>query len=76
MSLWSWLFGDASETSRTDSIESMEINPATGLPMIGSGMGGLDVGGSPFGMDLHQSDTDWSAGAGDISGGTSTDWSS
>ena len=29
-----------------------EINPATGLPMI-DGIGGVDVGGSPFGTDLH-----------------------
>ncbi|WP_345797597.1 peptidase [Castellaniella sp. MT123] len=25
-----------------------EINPATGLPMVG-GIGGIDVGGSPWG---------------------------
>lgn len=31
------------------------INPSTGLPMIDSGMGGVDVGGSPFGMDVHSS---------------------
>ena len=27
-----------------------EINPATGLPMI-DGIGSVDVGGNPFGMD-------------------------
>lgn len=31
------------------------FNPATGLPMIDNGMGGVDVGGSPFGMDLDSS---------------------
>lgn len=29
------------------------INPATGLPMNGDGMGGVDVGGSPYGVDVH-----------------------
>ena len=29
------------------------INPSTGLPMSGGGMGGVDVGGSLFGMDVH-----------------------
>lgn len=33
------------------------INPTTGLPMIDS-CGGVDAGGSPFGMDIHQED--WS----------------
>ena len=32
------------------------INPATGLPMVG-GCGGVDVGGNPFGTDLHRQDT-------------------
>lgn len=31
-----------------------QINPATGLPMTGSGTGGVDVGGNPFGTDLHR----------------------
>lgn len=29
------------------------INPATGLPMVGDGIGGFDVGGSPYGFDAH-----------------------
>lgn len=29
-----------------------DINPATGLPMIG-GIGGIDAGGSPYGFDSH-----------------------
>ena len=39
------------------------INPSTGLPMIDSGIGGLDVGGSPFGMDVHSSVSDTFAGS-------------
>lgn len=38
----------------TDSAFANMVNPATGLPMIDD-MGGVDVGGSPFGMDLHES---------------------
>ena len=37
------------------------VNPATSLPMVDSGidgMGGIDVGGSPFGMDIHSSMND------------------
>lgn len=33
---------------------SFEINPATGLSMI-DGISGIDVGGSPYGIDLHAS---------------------
>jgi hypothetical protein len=32
-----------------------DINPATGLPMIEDA--GIDVGGSPYGVDTH--DTGW-----------------
>jgi hypothetical protein len=47
MGVWSWLFGgDAAPAT-------MDINPATGLPMLGD-CGGVDVGGNPFGMDVHQ----------------------
>lgn len=34
------------------------INPASGLPMFGSTIGGLDVAGNPFGMD----DSTWLGG--------------
>lgn len=30
-----------------------DINPATGLPMVGGGIGGVDAGGSPYGIDVH-----------------------
>jgi hypothetical protein len=33
-------------------------NPSTGLPMVENGIGGIDVGGSPFGMDVHSSMSD------------------
>lgn len=29
------------------------VNPATGLPMLDGSFGGVDVGGSPFGVDIH-----------------------
>jgi len=35
-------------------LETTEINPATGLPMIG-GIGAVDVAGNPFGSDLRDS---------------------
>jgi len=36
----------------------MEFNPATGLPMLDDA--GIDVGGSPFGIDIH-ADTEWTS---------------
>lgn len=40
--------------------DSMEINPATGLPMMG-GIGGIDVAGNPYGFDNDDMyhDDDW-----------------
>ncbi len=35
------------------------INPATGLPMTGDGYGGVDVGGSPYGTDIHARHNPW-----------------
>lgn len=40
------------------------INPATGLPMTDGSIGGVDVGGSPWGSDIHSDHNPWS----------STDW--
>lgn len=34
----------------------IQINPATGLPMVGEGTGGVDVQGNPFGADLRRQD--------------------
>jgi hypothetical protein len=42
----------AMDTSDAMSMDSLSVNPATGLPMIG-GEGGVDVEGNPFGTDLH-----------------------
>jgi|SRR5690554_2281563 len=32
--------------------DDFSINPASGLPMLDGGIGGLDVGGNPYGFDL------------------------
>ncbi|BCF95690.1 hypothetical protein PPGU19_002590 [Paraburkholderia sp. PGU19] len=37
------------------------INPATGLPMTSDDYGGFDVGGSPYGTDVHSQHHPWSA---------------
>lgn len=29
------------------------VNPATGLPMVDNRIGSIDVGGSPYGQDIH-----------------------
>lgn len=41
------------------------INPSTGLPMLDGGMGGVDAGGSPFGVDLHSQMSDSFTGSTD-----------
>lgn len=56
MTNWNWLFGGETSPGPCDMHAGAlapisEINPATGLPMVG-GYGGFDVGGSPFGVDL------------------------
>ena len=58
MTIWNWLFGgDSMPGTDPGPVSSMEINPATGLPMI-DGCGGFDVGGSPFGMDVNSHTAD------------------
>lgn len=37
------------------------INPATGLPMTDDSYGGVDVGGSPWGTDIHAHHNPWSS---------------
>lgn len=37
------------------------INPATGLPMSDGSAYGVDIGGSPFGVDVHVRHHPWSA---------------
>ena len=65
MAWFDWLTGLFTGPNIPDApppIEPVEINPATGLPMTG-GIGGVDVGGNPYGTDLHRSHDDhvWSA---------------
>lgn len=43
--------------------EADEINPASGLPMIG-GIGGLDVAGDPYGFSDSSTGCDWGTGSG------------
>lgn len=54
---------DTELTSLTDwnddsYLNSHHINPATGLPMIDTGIGGFDVAGNPYGLDWSSDDMD------------------
>lgn len=54
MSIFDLLLDFVSSPSSLGSNEMhTDINPATGLPMVG-GIGGLDVMGNPYGTDLHR----------------------
>ncbi|MFZ2974631.1 MAG: hypothetical protein WA049_18525 [Ferribacterium limneticum] len=61
MSFWNNLFSWNHESGLGDSLstdepmKTIEINPATGLPMIGDDCGGIDVAGNPYGIDLDSS---------------------
>lgn len=60
MSIWRRLFGYSSTMGEhVTTVTGPVVNPATGLPMIDNTMGGVDVGGSPFGQDIHQSQYDF-----------------
>lgn len=54
MNIWTWLCDCFSSTSPHEHSAPV-INPSTGLPMIDNSIGGIDVGGSLFGQDIHQS---------------------
>jgi len=59
MRLFQWmadLFAGSSAPPRASSDEGVSINPATGLPRTGAGLGGIDVGGNPFGQNLDPLD--------------------
>lgn len=59
MRLFQWLtdlFAGSSDPPRASSDEGVSINPATGLPMTWPGLGGVDVGGNPFGQNLDRWD--------------------
>lgn len=49
MSLFSWLYDSLSNRLGNGSTTAAEINPASGLPMVG----GVDIRGNPFGTNLH-----------------------
>lgn len=46
------------------------INPATGLPMTNESIGGVDVGGNPYGLGHYQnpwsSSMPWGSSFGDV----------
>lgn len=50
----------------TTEVHFTYINPATGLPMAGDGCSGIDVGGSPFGLDIHQNSYMHNSTGGDL----------
>ena len=59
MRFWNWLTDfllGPIEPAEPHRDEGISINPATGLPMTTPGIGGVDVGGNPFGHDLHRWD--------------------
>lgn len=53
-----FLGGDDNVAPGTADVPLTTINPSTGLPMMDGTMGGVDIGGSPFGMDVHSSLSD------------------
>lgn len=63
MNLWTWLCDFISSTANHEQSAPV-INPSTGLPMINNSIGGIDVGGSPFGQDINHSNSsvDWGSG--------------
>jgi len=56
-SVFDFLDFSGSSTSSPSATGAPVVNPATGLPMLGDSMGGVDVGGSPYGTDTHHSST-------------------
>lgn len=58
------LFDSTSIAPDMADISATLINPATGLPMLGDSIGGVDAGGSPFGQDTHASPPDFGYGIG------------
>ena len=59
MKFWNWLTDfllGPIEHAQPYRDGGISINPATGLLMTTPGIGGVDVGGNPFGQDLHRWD--------------------
>ncbi len=77
MTFWKWMLGSlndaAAEPSAPTIVEDTgsTVNPATGLPMLSGGMSGVDIGGSPFGTDMHSIES-WDSNSKDGSWGGST----
>lgn len=75
MWMWTRLFGWSNKPTIPD------INPATGLPMVGDVVGGLDVAGNPYGVDVSAYAIDSACDAGshfevgsEPGGGLGNDW--
>ena len=69
----SFFEGSSSQSSASSAIDGMSVvNPATGLPMLDNSMGGVDLGGSPFGSDIHHDSFD--SGTGLLGGGMGNPW--
>jgi len=66
----SWTSSDDNSVRR-DIPPPPVVNPSTGLPMVGDGFGGVDVGGSPYGTDIHHHEP-WSPPS--SGGGFDNDW--
>jgi len=65
--MWNYfcsMFTDIGTTTDMADMTMTVINPATGLPMLGDSIGGVDAGGSPFGMDIHAAPPDFGSGIG------------
>lgn len=59
LNFFKFLFGDDDNAAPgAADVPLTTINPSTGLPMLDGGISGVDVGGSPFGMDVHSSMSD------------------
>lgn len=57
MGIFNWIGGlFFSSASIGFGSDHTDTNPATGLPMVESGMGGVDVAGNPYGNDPHRRD--------------------
>ena len=65
--MWNFFCSMFSNTCTTTDMPDMTmtvINPATGMPMLGDDIGGFDVGGSPFGTDIHATPMDCGCSSG------------
>ena len=80
MSFWNsvlnWFGFDAPDFASYHD-DGCDINPASGLPMVG-GCGGVDITGSPYGIDTHHDDSSTSSGLSwdDTFSGGMTSWDS